>query len=224
MSLKLEAISPVADGTARVAHAAFPQGNIYRQMRDLFGTLYDDARFAPRFAVRGRPAETPWPLALVTVMQFAEGLADRQAAEAVRARIAWKNALGLELTDAGVDFSVLCAFRARLGDGGAEQLLLDALLTQCTARGSLRTGGQQRTVRPMCLGRCACSAAWKVCARRCGPRSLPSRSPLPTGCGHTLAGIGSRAPAAGSRSTACPRGRRRARPMARWLGQTASRS
>jgi transposase len=33
-------------------------------------------------------------LALVLVMQFADGLSDRQAAEAVRSRIDWKYALG----------------------------------------------------------------------------------------------------------------------------------
>jgi hypothetical protein len=43
----------------------------------------------------------PWRLALVTLMQFAEGLSGRQAAEAVRGRIDWKCALDLELTDLG---------------------------------------------------------------------------------------------------------------------------
>jgi transposase len=51
---------------------------------------------------------------LVTVLQFAEGLADRQATDAVRSRIDWKYAFGLELTDPGFDFSVLCEFRTRL--------------------------------------------------------------------------------------------------------------
>jgi len=37
------------------------------------------------------------------VMQFAEGLSDRQAADAVRGRIDWKYALALELTDPGFD-------------------------------------------------------------------------------------------------------------------------
>jgi transposase len=46
----------------------------------------------------------PWRLALVTVMQYAEGLTDRQAADAVRTRIDWKYALSLELTDTGFDF------------------------------------------------------------------------------------------------------------------------
>jgi hypothetical protein len=68
-------------------------------MRDVLGAIYDDEDVAQLFEVRGRPAIAAWRLALVTVMQFAEGLSDRQAAQAVRARIDWKYALGLELTD-----------------------------------------------------------------------------------------------------------------------------
>jgi transposase len=104
-----------------------------------------DASFRPLFATRGRPAEAPWRLALVSVIQFAEQLSDRQAAEAVRARIDWKYLLGLELADSGFDASVLSEFRARLVAGGLEQRLLDALLTLCRARGWLRAGGRQRT-------------------------------------------------------------------------------
>ena len=81
----------------------FPRGNVYPKLRDLLGSVYDDASFAPLFAARGRPAERPWRLALVTVMQFAEGLSDRQAAGAVRARIDWSYALGLELSDPGLN-------------------------------------------------------------------------------------------------------------------------
>jgi hypothetical protein len=84
-------------------------------------------------------------LALVTIMQFRETLADRQAAEAVRARIDWKYLLGLELTDPGFDFSVLSEFRDRLLDGNAEALLLDQLLKQCQTHGLLKTRGLQRT-------------------------------------------------------------------------------
>jgi transposase len=39
--------------------------------------------------VDNRPKRASW-LAVVTVLQFVEGLSDRQAAEAVRARIDWK--------------------------------------------------------------------------------------------------------------------------------------
>jgi transposase len=95
-------------------------------MRDVLGSIYTDEQFVDLFAVRGRPVVPPWQLGLVTVMQFAEGLSDRQAAEAVRVRIDWKYARGLELSDPGFDYSVLCEFRARLVRGSAEPRLLDA--------------------------------------------------------------------------------------------------
>ena len=82
MSLKPEGIGPVPEETARVAHAAYPKGNVSLKMRDELGTIYDDPAFAHLFPNNGQPAEAPWRLALVTVMQFAEGVSDRQAAEA----------------------------------------------------------------------------------------------------------------------------------------------
>ena len=87
-------IGPILEDTILVAKAAFPKGNVYMQMRNVLGSIYKDEDFAELFEVRGRPAIAPWRLALVTVMQFSEGLSDRQAAEAVRARIDWKFALG----------------------------------------------------------------------------------------------------------------------------------
>jgi transposase len=78
-------------------------------------------------------------------MPCAEGLSDRQAADAVRSRIDWKYALSLELTDSGFDHTVFSEFRTRLLAGGAEQLLLDTLLTQVRARGLLKARGRQRT-------------------------------------------------------------------------------
>ena len=101
MSLHSQSITPVPQQTRLVAQAAFPQGNRYIQLRDTLGTVYDDALFADLFPPRGQPAQAPWQLALVTLMQFAENLSDRQAADAVRGRIDWKYMLGLELTDAG---------------------------------------------------------------------------------------------------------------------------
>jgi transposase len=84
-------------------------------------------------------------LVLVTVLQFLEHLSDRRAADSVRARIDWKYALGLELTDPGFHFSVLAEFRARLVAGGAEHLLLDAMLARFKARGLVKARGKQRT-------------------------------------------------------------------------------
>ena len=145
MSLQPHEITPVPEETARVARAAFPAGTRYLRLRDDVGTIYTDERFAPLFPTHGQPAETPWRLALVTVLQFAEGLPDRQAADAVRARLDWKYLLGLELTDAGFHYSVLSEFRNRLVQGGAEHLLLEALLERCKALGLVKARGKQRT-------------------------------------------------------------------------------
>jgi transposase len=62
------------------------------RMRDELGPIFTNTALAPLFATRGRPAEAPWRLALVTIMQYAEGLSDRQAATAVRSRIDWQYA------------------------------------------------------------------------------------------------------------------------------------
>lgn len=145
MSLRPETIPPVPQETERVARAAFPRGNTYIRLRDELGVLYRDEDFAALFPTRGQPAAAPWRLALVLVLQFAEGLSDRQAAEAVRSRIDWKYALSLDLTDAGFDASVLSEFRSRIVAGGAEQRLLDALLERLQAAGLLKARGRQRT-------------------------------------------------------------------------------
>ena len=145
MSLKPCPIQPVPEETARVARAAFPQGNPYLTLRDELGSIYRDEDFAHLFPDCGQPALSPWRLALVTVMQFRENLSDRGAADAVRARIDWKYALGLELTDPGFDFSVLSEFRTRLIAGGAEELLLNKLLERSRALGLVKARGKQRT-------------------------------------------------------------------------------
>src|SRR2546428_11406110 len=145
MSLRPHPLEPVPEETARVARAAFPKGNPYLLLRDMLGTIFQDADFAACFPLDGQPALPPWRLALVTLMQFRENLADRQAAEAVRARIDWKYLLSLELTDPGFDFSVLSEFRDRLLDGNAAALLLDQLLERCRALGLLKARGAQRT-------------------------------------------------------------------------------
>ena len=138
-------IPPVPEQTAAVARAAFRRGTLCLRLRDEFGALYEDADFAALFPVRGQPALPPWRLALVTVLQFLEGLSDRQAADAVRARIDWKYALGLELADPGFDFSVLSEFRTRLVAGAQEHLLLDRLLARFAERGLVKARGRQRT-------------------------------------------------------------------------------
>jgi transposase len=145
MSLKSLPIPPIPEEVARIAHAIFPRGNVFMQVRDTLGTIYTDEAFTDLFPTHGQPAFAPWRLALVTIFQFLEGLTDRQAADAVRDRLAWKYALSLELCDAGFDHTVLSEFRARLIEGQAEQRLLDLLLEQCQAGGWLKAHGRQRT-------------------------------------------------------------------------------
>ena len=76
MSMHPKPIGSVPEDTVRVAKAAFPKGNVYMQMRDVLCTIYEDEDFSELFEVRGRPAIAPWRLALVTVMQFSEGLSE----------------------------------------------------------------------------------------------------------------------------------------------------
>ena len=138
-------IPPVPDDTARVARAAFRTRNPYLILRDRLGTLFTDADFADLYPKRGQPAYAPWRLALVTLMQFREGLSDRQAAEAVRARIDWKYLLALDLADPGFDRSVLCEFRGRLLGNTAADRLLARVLDTAREDGLLKARGRQRT-------------------------------------------------------------------------------
>jgi transposase len=97
-------------------------------------------------------------------------LSDRQAADAVRARIDWKYALALELTDPGFDASVLSEFRTRLLAGGAEHLLLDVLLTMLQEQGLLKGRGKQRTESTHILAAIRTSTAWNWWAKPCALR------------------------------------------------------
>lgn len=145
MSLKPQEVSPIPEETIRVAHTAFPKGNAIMRIRDRFGPIYTDAQFTALFPHDGQPALSPGRLALVSVLQFADGLSDRQAADAVRSRIEWKYALGLALDDPGFDASVLSEFRSRLIAGRAEKQLFETMLTLLREQGFLKARGKQRT-------------------------------------------------------------------------------
>jgi transposase len=115
------------------------------QIRDRLGQWLGDEEFAAAFGIRGKPGWSPSRLALVTVLQRAENLADRAAAESVRTRIDWQYLLGLPLDDPGFDHTVLAEFRGRVADAGLEQVVLDALLARLAAGGLVKAGGKQRT-------------------------------------------------------------------------------
>jgi transposase len=138
--------------TARVAKACFPPGHPYLRLSDELGTLFCDQDFADLFAVRGQPAVAPGRLAIVTLLQFAERLPDRQAADAVRSRIDWKYLLGLELTDPGFDHTILSEFRARLVDHQATSRLFDLVLERLQTQGVVHARGRQRSDSTHVLG------------------------------------------------------------------------
>jgi transposase len=145
MSLHAQPLEPIPDLTSRIAQASFPKGTLAMQLRDALGSIYQDADFVDLFPKRGRAAEAPWRLALVTVLQALENLSDRQAAEMVRGRLDWKYALSLPLDDQGFDASILVDFRQRLLSHGAQDRLLEPILRVCREHGWLKAGGKQRT-------------------------------------------------------------------------------
>ncbi|RIK27452.1 MAG: IS5/IS1182 family transposase, partial [Chloroflexi bacterium] len=95
--LQVQGLTEIPPETKKVAQAAFPNGSLVMAIRDELGTVYIDEQFQDLFPGRGQPAVSPALLTLVIVLQFVEGLTNRQAANAVRGRIDWKYALGLEL-------------------------------------------------------------------------------------------------------------------------------
>ena len=146
MSLRPEPLPAIPAATVAAVRAAFPKGNLYVDLRAEFGTLYTDQLFTDLYPPAGRPVEVPpWRLALVMVMQYIEGLTDRQAADAVRRCMDWKYALSLDLHDPGFDFTLLHDFRERLLAHDAPQRFLDTFLTACKARGWIKARGTQRT-------------------------------------------------------------------------------
>jgi len=165
MLLPSQPLPSVPDDTARIARAAFRRGNPYVLLRDKLGAVFADADFADLYPKLGQPAYAPWRLALVTLMQFREGLSDRQAADAVRGRIDWKYLLALDLADAGFDFSILCEFRARLLQHVATERLLIRLLDAAREGGLLKARGRQRTDSTHVLAAVRtlnCRSAWKI--------------------------------------------------------------
>ena len=145
MSWEKTEIGEVPEATRRVAQAAFPKGTLYMQMRDQLGVLFEDGDFRTLYARVGQKGYPAWRLVLITLMQFNEGLSDREAADAVRGRIDWKYALGLALEDAGFHYSILSEFRERMIDSEAGQYFFEMMLARCQDRKLVKGGGQQRT-------------------------------------------------------------------------------
>jgi hypothetical protein len=105
----------------RVARAACPPGTADLPRRDARGPIVANEEGAPLLPSCGQPGRSPWRLAVVTWRPVRENRADRQAAEAVRARLAWQDLRGLERTEPGCDFAVRSACRDRVLAGRAAE-------------------------------------------------------------------------------------------------------
>src|SRR3989442_15893798 len=152
MSMKPSGLEPIPEETRLLVQRLCPKGTLVTQLRDALGPIYSDEHVAHLFPKRGRPAEAPWRLALVTVLQAIEGLTDRQAAQAVRTRIDWLYALALPLDEPGFDYAILTDFRQRVLAGQAQDLILEPILQLSRERGWLKTPGNQRTQATAGLG------------------------------------------------------------------------
>jgi transposase len=51
------------------------------RLHDALGTIFEDSEFADLFGRRGKPAEIPWRLGLVCIVQYMENLTDREVAD-----------------------------------------------------------------------------------------------------------------------------------------------
>ena len=104
---------------------------------------------------------------------------ERQAAEAVRARIDWPYLLGVALTDPGCDHAVVCAVRDRVFAGHAAARWRDTLRARCRACGGRKAGGTQRPAAPQVVAaiRGRNRRAWVADTRRAARTDLAGEAP-----------------------------------------------
>jgi len=145
MSIRPRLGAGVPELTARVARASNPAGTTAMWVRDRLDGLWEDEDFAGWYPRDGRPGLSPAQLATVSVLQFLLDLSDRDAAEAVRCRIDFKYALGLDPGDPGFHHSVLSDFRERLLEDGRADRLLDLALARLKEAGLVRERTTWRT-------------------------------------------------------------------------------
>ncbi|WP_294012043.1 transposase [Streptomyces sp.] len=160
MSVRPRSGVEVPELTVRVARAANPKGTPAMWVRDRLEGLWSDEDFVGWYPRDGRPAWSPAQLATVCVLQFLDNLSDRQAAEAVRCRIDYKYALGLELEDPGFHHSMLSDFRDRLAEDDRADRLLDLMLARLKEAGLVKARGRQRTDSTGCCPQDGSSLGW----------------------------------------------------------------
>jgi len=89
--------------------------------------------------------EHPLRLALATILQYIEGLTDRQAADAIRSGIDWKVSIVFRIDRHWVSSHRIEQFRTLLITEQAESLVFEQLLIFCQQQGWLQARGRQST-------------------------------------------------------------------------------
>lgn len=145
MAISNKHFGSIPEETVRVARAIYGRGNLYMQIRDELEGVLSDETFGDLYPSQGRPGISPARLGLVLIMQYIAGYSDRQVVEAVRDKISWKYALGLELEDRGFDASILTDFRDRLMENQAESRLFELVLEHLSKKDFLKGKKKQRT-------------------------------------------------------------------------------
>jgi transposase len=145
MCLKSQSPWSMPEETGRIGRMLLKGNDPYRLIGDRLFEKWEEEEFADLYAREGKPGYSPVILAFVSVFQFMERVADRQAAQALRMRLDWKYALHLPLEDSGFDFSVLSEFRDRLIEGNAAQRVFEKLVEEIRALGLIKEHGKQRT-------------------------------------------------------------------------------
>jgi len=145
MCLKVQAPWPMPTETEKIGQKLLAENDVYRLIGDRLFVQLKEAEYADLYSIEGKPGISPILLAFITVFQFMEKLADRQAIRALRMRLDWKYALHLPLEYEGFDFSVLSEFRDRLIKGQAEGRVFEKLVEQIRGLGLIKEHGKQRS-------------------------------------------------------------------------------
>jgi transposase len=145
MCLKVQPPWPMPTETERIGQKLLAEKDVYRLIGDRLFAQLNEAEYADLYSSEGKPGISPILLAFVSVFQFMEKLADRQAVRALQMRLDWKYALHLPMEYAGFDFSVLSEFRDRLIKGQAEGRVFEKLVEQIRALGLIKEHGKQRS-------------------------------------------------------------------------------
>ena len=95
--LKIQTPWPMPEETGRIGKRILEEHDPYRLIGDRLFEKWREEEFADLYSREGRPGYSPVILAFVSIFQFMERLADRQAAQALRMRLDWKYALHLPL-------------------------------------------------------------------------------------------------------------------------------